>query len=478
MARPDAELESLRRDNAALRQRLERADRDLALERALDRVRARALGMQKSEDLSDVSRVLFVEYADQRIPLVRSSISVWNEADNTLRIWVTRKTGGPAIIHDLPLQDFLDKLPVFRQGIQAWKNGEAHYIITLGGQDRMDYFNSVKQLFNQSDAWLQELLGLIPDPYSQHLIFFSHGYLQIDLSEDMGATELRTTRRFADVFDIAYRRYVELARLERQNRELEENLRRLKETQNQLVLQEKMAALGDLVAGVAHEMNTPLGAASSMHDTLVRAVEKLKRRLDAPFPETCAADRTVQSLFKVVDEANRVIGDATQRVNGIVGSLQNFARLDEAEFQTVDLREGIDSALDLLAGPLGDRISVVREYGTLPPIHCAPGQLNQVFMHLLKNAVQAIEGAGRITVRTGVADGKARIAFCDTGRGMSAEQVRRAFDFDFRANEKRVKMGFGLAADLRTVQDHGGELKIESRPGKGTEAIVILPLDS
>ena len=229
-----------------------------------------------------------------------------------------------------------------------------------------------------------------------------------------------------------------------------------------------MASLGDLVAGVAHELNTPLGAIRSMHDTLVRSVGKLK---------TDAADPGQAAIFKVIADADELITRGIERVSSIVASLRNFARLDEAEFQAVDLHEGIDSTLTLLGSQLQGRIAVEKEYGDIPPVRCAPGQLNQVFMHLLKNAIQAIEGEGRIEINTFVDGDQICIRFSDTGRGMAPKQVARLFDFDFQAGDGRVKMGFGLAADHKILQDHRGELKVASEMGRGTEMTVVLPVD-
>ena len=266
-----------------------------------------------------------------------------------------------------------------------------------------------------------------------------------------------------------------IAKQEEQNRALEETLLLLRETQNRLFIQEKMASLGDLVAGVAHEMNTPLGAIGSMHDTLVRALEKLKQTLET-IPDEYKDNRTIQSVLEVVANANRVIASGTERVSTVVASLRNFTRLDEAEFQTVDLHEGIDSALTLLKGQLGEKVAVVKNYGAIEPVYCAPGQLNQVFMHLLKNALQAIEETGQITISTSRTDDMVYVRITDTGVGIPPAQLERIFDFDFQAGDGRMKMGFGLSTDFKIIQDHGGEIQIESEVGTGTEVTVSLPV--
>lgn len=265
--------------------------------------------------------------------------------------------------------------------------------------------------------------------------------------------------------------------LNRALEDLEETLRLLRETQNHLVMQEKMASLGDLVAGVAHEMNTPLGAISSSQDTLTRALDKLQQTLENTSSEEHKDNRTVQSLFKVLADANQVMADGTGRVSSIVSSLRQFARLDEAEFQVADIHEGIDSALTLLQNQLGENITVVKNYGDIKPVYCSPGQMNQVYMHLLKNALQAIEETGEINVSTFEADDKVFIRISDTGVGIPPAQLERIFDFDFHATQDRIKMGFGLSTDFRIIQDHEGEIQIESEVGKGTEVTISLPMD-
>jgi len=251
---------------------------------------------------------------------------------------------------------------------------------------------------------------------------------------------------------------------------LEGVLRELRAAQSHLVMQEKMAALGKLVAGVVHELNTPMGSMQSMQDSLSRATEKLKEAIDP------AASHSVQRLFKVIADANRVIGSGIDRIGEIVLSLRNFSQLDEAEFQVVDIHEGMESALTLLGSQLANEVQLVRDYADLDPIHCNPRQLNQVFMHLLRNAIEALEGEkGRITISTCATDDGICVRISDTGRGIPADQLARIFDFEFHATQERIKMGFGLATDYRIVQDHDGEINIESEVGRGTQVTVMLP---
>lgn len=440
--------------------------RELKIEAALEHVRVEALRMQRSDDLVEVSDILFEEFTGMGFSPVRSTITIWDEDEDQWRSWVTRTISSRSAVYDESLKEVCAGISLHRQGFAAWKRGESHNIVNFVGEGRIAQFREVQAYYNRPETWFEETMAKTPDPFYMYQIFFSQGNFEIGLRARLDDAELQVARRFSATFDIAYRRYRELQRLEEQNRVLEENLRLLRETQNQMLQQEKMASLGDLVAGVAHEMNTPLGALRSMHDTSMRAIEKLK-----------AEDVGSPALFKVIDDANRVIAAGAERVNAIIASLRNFARLDEAEFQVVDLHEGIDSALTLLDSQLQGRISVEKEYGDIPSVRCAPGQLNQVFMHLLKNAIQAIEGEGRIEISTYIDGDQICIRFNDTGRGMATEQIARLFDFDFQAGDGRVKMGFGLAADHKILQDHRGELKVASEVGRGTEMTVVLPMD-
>jgi signal transduction histidine kinase len=255
------------------------------------------------------------------------------------------------------------------------------------------------------------------------------------------------------------------AELTAANARLTETLAELRQTQAQLVQSEKMAALGNLVAGVAHEINTPLGAVTSNIDVIQRGLA----RLAPDVPET----RT--SVLRLLEDLLRTNAEACERIAAIVTNLRNFARLDEAEWKTVDLREGMDSTLALVAHLHRGRIAIARAYGEVPPIACHPGQLNQVFMNLLVNAIQAIEGPGTIRVRLDADEAALTIAVEDTGRGIAPEHLPRIFDPGFTTKGVGVGTGLGLAICHRIVEAHGGTIDVTSRPGTGTTVTVRLP---
>jgi two-component system NtrC family sensor kinase len=259
--------------------------------------------------------------------------------------------------------------------------------------------------------------------------------------------------------------------------DLEKTNRHLQEAQTQLVQSEKMASLGQLVAGIAHEINTPIGAVNSMHDTLFRTLERLKAIIQQELPEDCKQIPKLEAAFKLIDDSNSVIKSGAERVINIVTRLKSFARLDEAELKTVDIHEGIEDTLVLIHHELKHNITIVKDYGDIPPISCFPSQLNQVFLNFLVNSKQAIKDKGTIRISTFAKNKKVHIKFSDDGVGIPKESLRRIFDPGFTTKGIGVGTGLGLSISYNIIQNHRGEIKVESEWGKGTDFLIILPMD-
>jgi len=260
------------------------------------------------------------------------------------------------------------------------------------------------------------------------------------------------------------------------NEALEHALKQLKETQDQLIMKEKMASLGDLVAGVAHEMNNSVGVIQSTADIAnrgIRRIGNLLRRSQNPDEN----EEQLQQYLKILETSHQTIIKASKQTARIVRCLRIFARLDEALFQKVDIHENIDTTLDLVYHELRDKATVIKQYGEIPRIQCYPNELNQAFMNLLRNAGQAIEQQGTITITTYSDDAQVYIKISDTGKGIPPEELPRIFDPGFTTQGAGVGKGLGLSIVYNIVQKHHGNIDINSEAGKGTEISIALPID-
>jgi PAS domain S-box-containing protein len=258
---------------------------------------------------------------------------------------------------------------------------------------------------------------------------------------------------------------------------VEERTRALRQKQAQLIQAEKMAALGQLVAGVAHEINTPLGALKSNIDILTRSFPKIKNlMLDPKIPQQFLESSDVSNRLASLEILNTHNQTAIDRIVMIVSSLRKFARLDEAELDEVDIHEGLDSTLILVQHQLKNRVDVRKNYGKLPLIKCYPNQLNQVFMNLLVNASHAIEGQGNIFIHTYHKADTAVVEIRDTGKGISQKDLPRIFDPGFTTKGFGVSTGLGLSIVYQIMKDHKGKVEVESELGQGTTFRIILPI--
>lgn len=262
--------------------------------------------------------------------------------------------------------------------------------------------------------------------------------------------------------------------------------------ESQLVQSEKLAAIGQLAAGVAHHINNPLSFALSNLGTLSGYVDALLSML--------AAHEVAASQFGAAEEVGKLhrlrlqleidylkadlpalldeTRDGLARVRRIVDDLRNFARIDSpADWQRVNLHQGIDAALNLAGGEVKEKTEVIKEYGELPEIECLPSQLNQVIMNLLLNAAQTIgDERGRIVIRTGRMDDHVWLEVEDSGSGIAAENLPRIFDPFFTTKALGKGSGLGLSMSYGIVQNHHGRIEVRSELGKGSTFRVVLPV--
>jgi two-component system NtrC family sensor kinase len=265
--------------------------------------------------------------------------------------------------------------------------------------------------------------------------------------------------------------------LKEKNDQLETLLNELHEAQAQLIQSEKMAALGSLVAGLLHEVNNPLGAINGVNDVSQRCVERIRQYVARDHPEVLENRKVAQAL-DILERDQKVTSKATDRISQIVQSLKGFVRLDGSVVENADLNQGLQHTLTLLEHEFQDRITVVTDFGDIPPVLTNMQELNQVFMILLKNAGEAIEGQGTVTVRTLQEKDRVRIEITDSGEGMDPETLACLFEPSFARKGIRVKSGMGLLAAHNMVKKAGGDIQAKSRMGQGTSFRVWLPIRS
>ena len=239
-------------------------------------------------------------------------------------------------------------------------------------------------------------------------------------------------------------------------KELTATLKELKETQLQLINSAKMASLGQLVAGVAHEINTPLASIKSNNEITAKLLSKL------------SCDNS-----DILNEINAIDKEAIDRINLLVVSLRKYVRLDEAELQEADINKEIDLTLELLRHQTKNRIEINKNYDKIPPIRCYPNMLNQVFTNILQNAIQAIKGEGTISIDTSFKNKKLTVKIKDNGCGIREPQ--KIFDLGYTTKGVGVGTGMGLAISQKLIEKHKGKIEVKTQLNKGSEFVITIP---
>jgi signal transduction histidine kinase len=274
--------------------------------------------------------------------------------------------------------------------------------------------------------------------------------------------------------------------LQRVNRNLEGTLHELQDTQAQLVHREKMASIGQLVAGIAHEINNPVnfiqGNLHFLEDyarSLVAGIERYEEvGRDAGLAERFGALRDELELARILEDLQAVFDgcrEGVDRTTSLVRDLRTFSRLDKPKRVLLGVHDTIDSTLNLLRGRLTG-IDVHREYGEIPDVESFAGQLAQVFMNLVANAADALGDAGAVTVRTRAEGERVVVEVEDDGPGIEAEHLERIFDPFFTTKDVGKGTGLGLSVTYGIVTRHGGTITVASEPGAGTRFRVELPV--
>jgi two-component system NtrC family sensor kinase len=296
-------------------------------------------------------------------------------------------------------------------------------------------------------------------------------YLSLALSTvSVCALALQKARLFAEIAE--------------KNAQLEEAHRQLQQNHLQMLQQEKMASIGQLAAGVAHEINNPMGFITSNLGTLAKYLGRIREYqslVDAHCKESdsVVTARTAMKYDFVLNDSAQLVSECLEgalRVKTIVDDLKNFSRIDKPEPVLADINHCLKSALTIVANEIKYVADVIQELGELPEIFCFPQQLTQVFINLLVNAGQAMTEHGTITVRSWQEDDYLYMSFSDTGPGIPEEIRSRIFEPFFTTKEVGKGTGLGLSISFETIRKHGGGLTVESAAGAGSTFTIKLPV--
>jgi two-component system NtrC family sensor kinase len=387
---------------------------------------------------------------------------------------------------------------------------------------------SAVSLVDKDRQWFKARTGLDPTQTSRDMAFCAHALLEPD--ELLIVEDAHQDPRFADnplvtgelqiafyagaplrtrdgmvlgtlcVLDRVPRKLTQpqkaaLAALSRQvmsHLELRQKIDQLEQAQAQLQQSEKMASIGQLAAGVAHEINNPVGFVSSNMGTLSNYTVTLFDTLDGyeealrDEPLSPATRKKLDGLREDAELAylKQDMGDLVKesmeglhRVRDIVQALKDFSHVGHADWQYADLHEGIDTTLKIVGNEIRHKAKIVRSYAELPLVRCLPSELNQVFLNLLVNATHAINREGVISISTSLENGWVRIDISDDGAGIAPENLPRIFDPFFTTKPVGLGTGLGLSVSYNIIQKHGGVISVDSKAGVGTTFTVKLPAD-
>lgn len=316
------------------------------------------------------------------------------------------------------------------------------------------------------------------------------GYLTLGSGEEDAWTEddKATLALFLNEVAIILDNAMLTRSLNQSHKELEDSVRQLRSMQAQLVHSGRMASLGRLVAGVAHELNNPINFVYGNIGFLEEYIQNMKVILNAYGQADLLSPQELERVDEmkkemrfdeILQDVDRILKSCrhgAERTKEIVTNLRTFSRLDEAEVKEVDIHEGVESSLNLLTNRYKKGITVHKDYGDLPLVYCYSGQLNQVFMNLLANAGQAIPDTGDVWITTRQVDDKVQIMVRDNGVGIPKEDLSKIFDPFYTTKDVGGGMGLGLSITYGIIERHGGTIEVESEVGKGTTFTVTIPV--
>ena len=481
----EAELNKLEKE-------LARKHREIEVEKALEKVRVKALDMRSSAELSETSTILFEQLKELKIDALRTGVGIFDEENNAIELWVTSLSadGRPFFL----LQYInINVHPVFENMLESKHAGKMFAVTKLEGKALMYYHKTMSTysgLPGRKESTLQEYF------YS---FYFSAGAINVVTNNELTSEEAHIMLRLTNVFGLIYTRFLDLKRSEDQailiNEEkkmLESTLENLKAAQSQLIQAEKMASLGELTAGIAHEIQNPLNFVNNFSEVNKELIGEMKSEIENGNYEE------VKMIADDIEKNQDKINQHGKRADAIVKGMLQHSRSSSGQKEPTDINVLCDEYLRLAYHGLRakDKNFNVRTETNFDPslgkINVVPQELGRVILNLINNAYYAVnekkkssfaEGSEgqqylpTVTISTSKNNGMIEIKVEDNGLGISQKVLDKVFQPFFTTKPAGQGTGLGLSLAYDIIKVHGGELKVETKEGEGSEFIIVLPIN-
>ena len=409
----------------------------------------------------------------------------------------------------------IDDEPQILKTVKRYIEADGYRILTAkDGNTGLDIFREKRPQLIITDVKMPGLSGLdvlkqikAIDKNAEVIVVTGHGDMEISVEAlRLDASDFIAKPVDMELLQLSIARAVEKRKMRNQIKKYTENLEKLlkdktkeiKNSQAMLMQSEKLASIGQLAAGVAHEINNPVGFISSNLDTMHEYIKDFKKILKKyqtihfiegknkqTFLEEVKAmeeDIDVEYILEDIEQIFQESNEGIERVKNIVVDLKDFAHIDKGEKLFYDINKGIESTLNIVWNELKYKAELVKDLGKIPEIECYPQQINQVIMNFLTNAAQAIDEWGKIEIKTGLISDKGKnfitVTVKDTGCGIPEENLSKIFDPFFTTKDVGKGTGLGLNISFKVIEKHNGEIKVKSKVGQGTTFIIKLPVEA
>ncbi|MDQ6815777.1 MAG: ATP-binding protein [Bacteroidota bacterium] len=463
--------------------------KEAQIEAALERVRSRTLAMQKSDELAETSAVLFKQLIGLGIEPNRLYISIMKDDAGESEFWITDEEGSKV---SSAYTDNLNSNESFKKMFDGWKAGKSSMIIDMKGKELKEYFNHLTSLGVQFKEGLKQKRRI------QHLAFFNRGFIGMAAPDDQPEDTIHLLERFAAVFNLTFTRFndlkvaeahalqaeQDLIEIKAARKKAEEALRELQVTQNQLIQKEKMASLGELTAGIAHEIQNPLNFVNNFSEVSKELLDEMKAALKTGDREE--AEEIANDIIKNLEKINH----HGRRADAIVKGMLQHSQSSSGQKELTDINALCDEYLRLsFHGLRAKDKSFNADFKTdfdetIGKINIVPQDIGRVLLNVINNAFYAVNERQKITkeiyqptvfLSSKKIGGQVVLTVTDNGNGVPQNIVDKIFQPFFTTKPTGQGTGLGLSLSYDIIKAHGGEIKVETKEGEGSTFIIHLP---